>query len=622
MLLKVLMPTGFRDSTPTPRSVASALIAVLLVAACSQEESPSRRMSDPGARAALRSDDGPSLQLSQKDESYATALAEYAQGIRARRAGQLDRALLLWHDAAGRDAGLTNLALGLAHEFLQRGDTNRALANLDRIREQLPDDPLMQLRLAVDFRRTGRPDDAREAAMRALDGEQSGHLAQAVLYDLDANQYGPQIAIDFLRIRAKDNADDSAFWEFVGRSYADILSEHDKLGVKDIAIKTLPLFEAGAALPNAGPALKLKIAQLRIYAEKPAEALPILGPLVHSESAVASDARRLLAAVYAQLGRHNDLIPLLERIVGERPDRPDLLVSLADVYGRIGRRDEMRRALDAARQKGIPLGDLAAMSERHKDWEYAERFLREIVNGPVASPNPYLDLHRLLSEILKRHADSLQMLEQASKRFPASIPLRLAAANAATEMHDFDRALAALAEAEKIAEFGEQQASLPFIWFNRGIVFERKGDLAEAEGWLRKTIGAQPRHHPAMNYLSYTWADRGINLAEALELVQKALELEPGNTAYLDTLGWVYFRLGRLDEALAEVDRALKAEPDEPEILQHRGDILEKLGRHQDARESWEKALKLDPDRATQIRQRLGPKAPAATPTPQPQANP
>ena len=480
----------------------------------------------------------------------------------------------------------------------------------------------MQLRLAVDFRRTGRPDDARDAAMRALEGEQSSHLAQAVLYDLDAKRHGPVIAIDFLRIRAKENADKSVFWEFVGRSYADLLSEHDKLGVKEIAIKTLPLFEAGAALPNTDPALKLKIAQLRVYAEKPAEALPILEPLLHSEPATASAARQLMAAVYAQLGRHDDLIPLLERIVGERPDRSDLLVSLADVYGRIGRRNEMRRALDAARQKGVPLADLAAMCQRHKDWEYAERFLREIINGPVASPNPYLDLHRLLSEILKRHADSLQMLDQASKRFPASIPLRLAAANAATEMHDFDRALAALAEAEKIAEFGEQQASLPFVWFNRGIVFERKGDIAEAEGWLRKTIGAEPRHHPAMNYLSYTWADHGMNLAEALQLVQKALALEPGNTAYLDTLGWVYFRLGRLDEALVEIDRALKAEPDEPEILQHRGDILQKLGRHQEARESWEKALRLDPDRAEEIRQRLGPNAPASPTGPAPKPNP
>lgn len=612
MLLGVSMPPGPRRPNPATRDATTALLAGLLAVACSRQGPPVDRESDRGAQAALRSDDGPSLELSPSQESYATALAEYAEGIRARRSGQFDRALLLWHSAAGRDPGLTNLALGLAHEFLQRGDTNRALVNLDRIREQLPDDPLMQLRLAVDFRRTGRPDDAREAATRALSDEQPSHLAQAVLFDLDAARDGPEIATDLLRIRAGDNANDASFWELIGRGYADMLSEHDKLGVKDIAIKTLPLFDAGAALPNANLPLKLKVAQLRIVADKPAEALQILEPLLQGEPVTATAARQLTAIVYAQLGRHDDLVPLLERIAGERPDRPALLVSLADVYGRIGRRDDMRRCLEEARQKGIPIGDLAAMSQRHKDWEYAERYLREIVGGPLATPDPYLDLHRLLSEILKRHADSLQMLEEASKRFPASIPLRLAAANAATEMRDFDRALAAIAEAEKIAEFGEQQASLPFIWFNRGIVFERKGDIAEAEGWLRKTIGAQPRHHPAMNYLSYTWADRGINLEQSLQMVQKALELDPGNAAYLDTLGWVYFRLGRLDEALAEIDRALQTDPDEAEILQHRGDILEKLGRHQEARESWEKSLRLDPDRAEQIRQRLGPSPPPA----------
>lgn len=607
------MPLALRRLLVTRNAAAVGTMAALLVG-CSRQEAPSVHepadAPDPGVRAILRTDDGPPLELTPAKEEYVTALAEYAEGIRARRAGQFDRALHLWHDAAGHDPGLTNLALGLAHEFLQRGDTNRALVNLDRIREQLPDDPLMQLRLAVDFRRTGRPDEAREAAGRALAGDQPSHLAQAVLFDLDAAQNGPAIATDLLRIRARDDADRAAFWELVGRGYADMLSEHDKLGVKDIAIKTLPLFEAGAALADSTPQLRLKVAELRIYAEKPAEALPILEPMLQGGDAAAADARRLTAIVYAQLGRHDQLVPLLQRIVGDRPDRPALLVSLADVYGRIGRREEMRRCLEEARQKGVPVGDLAAMSQRHKDWESAERYLRQLVGGPLATPDPYLDLHRLLSEILKRHADSLQMLESASKRFPSSIPLRLAAANAATEARDFDRALAAIAEAEKIAEFGEQRASLPFIWFNRGIVFERKGDIAEAEGWLRKTIDAQPRHHPAMNYLSYTWADRGINLQQALELVQKALELDPSNAAYLDTLGWVYFRMGRLDEALAEIDRALQTDPDEPEILQHRGDILEKLGRHQDARESWEKSLKLDPGRAEEIRVRLAPRPP------------
>lgn len=604
-LLGMGMPIGHGPSG-SARGAAAAILAALLAACSPKGPATAPREPDRGVQAALRSDEGPPLQLNPSDESYATALAEYAEGIRARRAGQLDRALSLWHSAAGRDAGLTNLALGLAHEFLQRGDTNRALVNLDRIRDQVSDDPLMQLRLAVDFRRTGRPDDAREAATRALAGEQPSHLAQAVLFDLDAARDGPEIATDLLRIRAGDHSGEASFWELVGRGYADMLSEHDKLGVKDIAIKTLPLFEAGAALPDANQPLKLKVAQLRIVADRPAEALPILEPLLQGDPATAAAARQLAAIVYAQLGRHNELVPLLQRIAGERPDRPALLVSLADVYGRIGRRDEMRRSLDEARQKGVPLADLAAMSQRHKDWEYAERFLREIVNGPLAGPEPYLDLHRLLSETLKRHDDSLLMLDEASRRFPASIPLRLAAAHAATEARNFDRALAAITEAEKIAEFGEQQSSLPFVWFNRGIVFERKGDIVEAEGWLRKTIDAQPRHHPAMNYLSYTWADHGVNLEQALEMVQKALELDPGNAAYLDTLGWVYFRMGRLDEALAEIDRALQTDPDEPEILQHRGDILEKLGRHQEAREAWKKSLELDPARASEIGQRLG----------------
>jgi tetratricopeptide (TPR) repeat protein len=99
-----------------------------------------------------------------------------------------------------------------------------------------------------------------------------------------------------------------------------------------------------------------------------------------------------------------------------------------------------------------------------------------------------------------------------------------------------------------------------------------------------------------MNYLGYMWADKGVNLDEAQRLITQALEIEPDNGAYLDSLGWVYFKQGKYADALAQLRKAegkLK-EPD-PTVFEHLGDVLDKLGQREEAVGYWKKAAELDP---------------------------
>ena len=98
-----------------------------------------------------------------------------------------------------------------------------------------------------------------------------------------------------------------------------------------------------------------------------------------------------------------------------------------------------------------------------------------------------------------------------------------------------------------------------------------------------------------MNYLGYSWADRGINLDKALELISKALKIRPDAAYIIDSLGWVYYRMGRYREALEWLLKAAEKMADDPTVLDHIGDTYEQLGKKELAIQYWYRALAADP---------------------------
>jgi tetratricopeptide (TPR) repeat protein len=109
------------------------------------------------------------------------------------------------------------------------------------------------------------------------------------------------------------------------------------------------------------------------------------------------------------------------------------------------------------------------------------------------------------------------------------------------------------------------------------------------------------------------WADRGENLEKAHELLEKAVGREPRNGAYLDSLGWVYFRLGKLEAAQMSLTEAHRREPDDPTIEEHLGDLSERQGNFARAVRHWERALALKPEEPEKVRQKLSRYASRAT---------
>ncbi len=112
---------------------------------------------------------------------------------------------------------------------------------------------------------------------------------------------------------------------------------------------------------------------------------------------------------------------------------------------------------------------------------------------------------------------------------------------------------------------------------------------------MKEVLRLNPDYADALNYLGYSYADRGIQLEEALELVQKAMALKPRMGYITDSLGWVYFKLGDYERAVTELEKANELTPDDPFITEHLADSYFKLSRIEKAVELYKKALKLDP---------------------------
>lgn len=131
--------------------------------------------------------------------------------------------------------------------------------------------------------------------------------------------------------------------------------------------------------------------------------------------------------------------------------------------------------------------------------------------------------------------------------------------------------------------------------YARALAYERQDDIPGAEAELRSILADEPDNANALNALGYTLADRTDRFAEALELIERAMELAPDNAAIIDSMGWVLFRLNRLEESLPYLRRAFEIQAD-AEIAAHLGEVLWFSDRREEARETWQEGLIIDPE--------------------------
>ncbi len=192
----------------------------------------------------------------------------------------------------------------------------------------------------------------------------------------------------------------------------------------------------------------------------------------------------------------------------------------------------------------------------------------------------------------RQPAEALVQLERAIAMAPDSLAPRVMLARFYEHQQrgpEAERAWAAAAE-----RFPDHDG----IAIDLAAARERLGDVAGAEAAIRDVLRRTPDHATALNFLGYLWADQGRNLTEAVDLIARALAQDPDNGAYVDSLGWAYYRLGRLSEARVQLERAVRLTRGDAVVLEHLGDVYKDLQLNDLAREQYRLALAADPANA------------------------
>ncbi|MGH7044672.1 MAG: tetratricopeptide repeat protein, partial [Acetobacteraceae bacterium] len=159
------------------------------------------------------------------------------------------------------------------------------------------------------------------------------------------------------------------------------------------------------------------------------------------------------------------------------------------------------------------------------------------------------------------------------------------------------------------------------LLYNRGIAYDDAHDWTHAEADFHHALRLAPNQPLVLNYLGYSWADRGVHLAEAQRMIETAAHADQDSAAITDSLGWVLLRRHDVPRAVVEEQRAAELAPEDPTINAHLGDVYWAAGRRLEARYQWERALTLKPDpgEAARLRAQLrqnqerAPHPPAAT---------
>jgi tetratricopeptide (TPR) repeat protein len=265
------------------------------------------------------------------------------------------------------------------------------------------------------------------------------------------------------------------------------------------------------------------------------------------------------------------------------------LVHLGYAYQQLDRHAEAAEAFGrAASLAGEPDAALIghridALVQAH-DLEHAAS---EVKTARVRFPEDP-DLATLEATVLREQGDmkgALVIVEKLRTSASADVDVLVQVADFYQKAKRYPDAEAALRQA-----LAKDPKSLRVL-FLLGASLERQGKRDEAESSFRETLQIQPDFPPALNYLGYMNADRGVRLEEAYALLEKAVALDPENGAYLDSLGWALYRLNRLEQAETMLRKAVAKQPKGAVVLDHLADTLERRGSVQEAVTVWHRAL-------------------------------
>ncbi len=310
---------------------------------------------------------------------------------------------------------------------------------------------------------------------------------------------------------------------------------------------------------------------------------------------------------YLQLGEPDKAEEVFLRLVKIHPDIMSVRGKLADLYLRAGKMDKASEQLEAIAKEDptnprtqSALGAIALGANKLP--EAASFFERALLLNPEIEP-VYYDLAGVKLN-LRKPEEALALLEKARSKFRPRFVIEYYTAMSHVLLKNYREARNSFTSAEIQAKASEPARLNQVFYYQFGSACERAGDYDQAEKHFQKCLALAPNYAEAMNYLGYMWTEQGVKLDQAHALIEKAVELEPKNPAFLDSLGWILFKLNQPKEALPWLLKSIENSP-EPDstLFDHLGDIYAALKEFSLARDAWCNSLSVE--LSDQIKQKL-----------------
>jgi tetratricopeptide (TPR) repeat protein len=304
------------------------------------------------------------------------------------------------------------------------------------------------------------------------------------------------------------------------------------------------------------------------------------------------DIRHQLVRLYVDAKDYPGALKELEDLLADDPSDLDAQLRMALIYGE---QKEYSKAIDLliqilkARPAELKVRDyLGYIYEESKNTQKAI----ETYSFNVQLEPTFFEGHLHLGVLyyrLKKFPEATEHLGRAVALNPKQPEAYIVLGLAYLQQDQFDKS------AEVFQEGIRHNPKSADLHFNLGTAFDKLNRFDDVVRVMEIAIKLDPHHADALNYLGYSYAERGIKIEQALSLTKQAVALKPDNGYYVDSLGWAFFKSGQLSEALTEIKRAAALVGDDPVIYEHLGDIYAKQQRLSDAREAWLHALELDP---------------------------
>ena len=350
-------------------------------------------------------------------------------------------------------------------------------------------------------------------------------------------------------------------------------------------------FEQAIALNTSFVRAYVKLAELLDEGGESQRAIELIETFLRDVNPHHREFRLRLVRLYVAQKGADQALEHLDYMLDQNPGDLHAQVRKAQIYGEMGNFSAAVEELQSVlrdKPNELRVRDfLGLLYEEMKDYEQAIQVYQANVEIDPTFFESILHLG-FVSYRLKRNEDALSYLDQAVKLNPKRPEPYLLLGLTYFQMKKYQQAKVRLEDGIF------QDPSNAELHFNLGTAYDKLDRFDEVVREMEQALELDPEHADALNYLGYSYADRGINVEEAVSLTQRAVALKPHNGYYVDSLAWAFYRVGRIDEALEMMQRAVTLVSDDPVIYEHLGEIFLLREERGKAREAWMHSLQLD----------------------------